>query len=267
MSALAPSPDAPLVFTEFADVYNRYFRALYIRAFRVVKDDATARDITQDTMLGALERWPTYTHARDTPWPWLLTIFRRQLIMYYRRLRCGTERGTSSIVPTAPTDDAKVSPFSAVPSRERPPLVTAALRDDTAKALLLMDALAPDAAALVGGLARSIPYAVLMEDGGIGSPLTARSRACRAHRWMLRNFGASVVRPAPVIDAYSDATADAVFGYMENTGRSMSAACNHLGVSRKGFGRWLSGQPHLRARLDAVCATQPRRRGQPPRHN
>jgi RNA polymerase sigma-70 factor (ECF subfamily) len=68
----------------FAELYNRYFRPLFVFARRIVRRDA--EDIAQETFVRVLTALPQFDPARGTVRNWLFTIARRLAIDALRRL-------------------------------------------------------------------------------------------------------------------------------------------------------------------------------------
>jgi RNA polymerase sigma-70 factor (ECF subfamily) len=83
-----------------AALYDRYGRAAYALAVRILRDPALAQDAVQDGFLAAWRTAPSFDPRRGTASTWLLTLVHRRAVDVVRR----EERRRSS-----PLDDAPVA--------------------------------------------------------------------------------------------------------------------------------------------------------------
>ena len=74
-----------------AELYDRYGRAAYSLALRVVRDKAIAEDLVQETFLRVWNRVHSIDHEKGAIGPWLLAIARNKAIDYLRSA-AGRER-------------------------------------------------------------------------------------------------------------------------------------------------------------------------------
>ena len=66
------------------EIYDRYYRAMYNTAVRIVKDPATAEDIMQDSFLSAFTKLETFK-GEVTFGAWLKRIVVNNSIYHYRK--------------------------------------------------------------------------------------------------------------------------------------------------------------------------------------
>ena len=66
------------------EVYNRYYKAMYNTAFRIVKDSAEAEDVMQESFLNAFTKLHTFK-AEVTFGAWLKRIVINNSIYHYRK--------------------------------------------------------------------------------------------------------------------------------------------------------------------------------------
>ena len=66
------------------EVYNRYYKAMYNTAFRIVKDSAEAEDVMQESFLSAFTKLQTFK-GEVTFGAWLKRIVINNSIYYYRK--------------------------------------------------------------------------------------------------------------------------------------------------------------------------------------
>jgi len=83
-----------------AELYDRYGRAAYALALRIVRDAALAQDAVQDAFLAAWRTAPSYDPRRGAPSTWLMTLVHRRAVDVVRR----EDRRRA-----APLDDAPVA--------------------------------------------------------------------------------------------------------------------------------------------------------------
>ncbi len=75
-----------------AELYDRYGRLAYSLVLRVVRDQAIAEDLVQETFLRVWNRVQSVDAAKGSIGPWLLAIARNRAIDYLRS-SAGRERG------------------------------------------------------------------------------------------------------------------------------------------------------------------------------
>lgn len=78
-------------------IYDRYYRAMYNTALRIVKDSATAEDIMQESFLSAFTRLSTFK-AEVTFGAWLKRIVINNSIYHYRKQQRNLEVGLDSVL-------------------------------------------------------------------------------------------------------------------------------------------------------------------------
>lgn len=78
-------------------VYDRYYRAMYNTAVRIVKDPATAEDIMQESFLSAFTRLHTFK-GEVTFGSWLKRIVINNSIHHYRKQQKRQEVGLESVL-------------------------------------------------------------------------------------------------------------------------------------------------------------------------
>jgi RNA polymerase sigma-70 factor, ECF subfamily len=76
-----------------AELYDRYGRAAYSLVLRVVRDQAIAEDLVQETFLRVWNRVHSIDSERGAIGPWLLAIARNRAIDYLRS-SAGRDRNT-----------------------------------------------------------------------------------------------------------------------------------------------------------------------------
>lgn len=79
------------------EVYDRYYRAMYNTAVRIVKDPATAEDIMQESFLSAFTRLHTFK-GEVTFGSWLKRIVINNSIHHYRKQQKRQEVGLESVL-------------------------------------------------------------------------------------------------------------------------------------------------------------------------
>jgi RNA polymerase sigma-70 factor (ECF subfamily) len=95
LALLARSDDDAL-----AELYDRYGRAAYALALRILRDAALAQDAVQEAFLTAWRTAPSYDPRRGAPSTWLMTLVHRRAVDVVRR----EDRRRA-----APLDDAPVA--------------------------------------------------------------------------------------------------------------------------------------------------------------
>ncbi len=69
------------------DLYNRYGRLLYSLILRIVRNDAVAEDLVQETFLRVWNRAHAFDQDRGALGPWILTVARNRAIDYLRSVQ------------------------------------------------------------------------------------------------------------------------------------------------------------------------------------
>lgn len=97
----------------FREVYRAYVRPVYWIAHGILRSDADAQDIAQETFLVAWRKLPGLELAGESLLPWLATICRFQSANRLRRLRADqahtTEAADESVRDTVDVEDQVVS--------------------------------------------------------------------------------------------------------------------------------------------------------------
>ncbi len=68
------------------EIYNRYYKAMYNTAYRIVKDPAEAEDVMQESFLNAFTKLGSY-RGEVTFGAWLKKIVVNKSLVYYRNRR------------------------------------------------------------------------------------------------------------------------------------------------------------------------------------
>src|SRR5450759_935835 len=67
-----------------AELYDRYGRIAFALIFRVVRNEAVAEDLVQETFLRVWNRVHGFDHEKGALGPWVLTVARNRAIDYLR---------------------------------------------------------------------------------------------------------------------------------------------------------------------------------------
>jgi len=67
-----------------ADLYDRYGRITFALIFRVVRNEAVAEDLVQETFLRVWNRVHAFDHEKGALGPWVLAVARNRAIDYLR---------------------------------------------------------------------------------------------------------------------------------------------------------------------------------------
>ncbi len=70
-----------------SDLYNRYGRMMYSLILRIVRNDAVAEDLVQETFLRVWNRVHGFDQDRGALGPWVLTVARNRAIDYLRSVQ------------------------------------------------------------------------------------------------------------------------------------------------------------------------------------
>ena len=98
-----------------AELYDRYGRAAYGLALRVLRDPSLAQDAVQDAMLAAWRTAASYDPARGKVSTWLLTFVHRRAVDLVRR----EERRRTEQLDEAPVDEGESTAEAAELRAER----------------------------------------------------------------------------------------------------------------------------------------------------
>ncbi|WP_297795146.1 RNA polymerase sigma factor [uncultured Eudoraea sp.] len=79
------------------EIYNRYYKAMYNTAFRIVKDSAEAEDVMQESFLNAFTKLHTFK-GEVTFGAWLKRIVINKSIYHYRKQKKKNEVGLDDIL-------------------------------------------------------------------------------------------------------------------------------------------------------------------------
>jgi RNA polymerase sigma-70 factor (ECF subfamily) len=85
------------------EVYDRYGRVAYAVILRIVRDQALAEDLLQESLLRVWNRVSVFDAARGSLGPWLLTIARNQALDYKRSVEGRIWSGVDASAPEHPT--------------------------------------------------------------------------------------------------------------------------------------------------------------------
>lgn len=69
-----------------AELYDRYGRITFALIFRVVRNEAVAEDLVQETFLRVWNRIPAFDHEKGALGPWVLAVARNRAIDYLRSI-------------------------------------------------------------------------------------------------------------------------------------------------------------------------------------
>ncbi len=67
-----------------AELYDRYGRVMFALIFRVVRNEAVAEDLVQETFLRIWNRVHAFDHEKGSLGPWVLAVARNRAIDYLR---------------------------------------------------------------------------------------------------------------------------------------------------------------------------------------
>lgn len=70
-----------------SELYNRYGRMMYSLILRIVRNDAVAEDLVQETFLRVWNRVHGFDQDRGALGPWVLTVARNRAIDYLRSVQ------------------------------------------------------------------------------------------------------------------------------------------------------------------------------------
>ena len=90
------------------EVYDRYYKAMYNTALRIVKDSAEAEDAMQESFLNAFTKLHTFK-GEVTFGAWLKRIVVNNSIYHYRKQRKKNEVGLDDVMHKVEDNDAVVS--------------------------------------------------------------------------------------------------------------------------------------------------------------
>ncbi|MGB5170295.1 RNA polymerase sigma factor [Eudoraea sp.] len=79
------------------EIYNRYYKAMYNTAYRIVKDPAEAEDVMQEAFLNAFTKLNTFK-GEVAFGAWLKRIVVNKSIYHYRAQKKKNERGLDDIL-------------------------------------------------------------------------------------------------------------------------------------------------------------------------
>lgn len=74
----------------FADVYQRFYRAIFVKCRRLLGDEAAAQEMAQEVFIRAHRKWELF-HYGESPLPWLYTIANNLCVNELRRRRVRRE--------------------------------------------------------------------------------------------------------------------------------------------------------------------------------
>ena len=90
------------------EVYNRYYRAMYNTAFRIVKDNAEAEDVMQESFLNAFTKLDSFK-GEVTFGAWLKRIVINNSIYHYRKQQQRSEVSLEDKLYKVEDNDAVVT--------------------------------------------------------------------------------------------------------------------------------------------------------------
>jgi len=90
------------------EVYNRYYKAMYNTAYRIVKDSAYAEDVMQESFLNAFTKLHSFK-AEVTFGAWLKRIVINNSIYYYRKQQKKNEVDLEDVIYKVEDNDGFVS--------------------------------------------------------------------------------------------------------------------------------------------------------------
>lgn len=86
------------------EIYNRYYKAMFNTAFRIVKDQAEAEDVMQESFLNAFTKLDSY-RGEVTFGAWLKKIVVNKSLVYYRNRKKKNEVSLDSTLYKVGDDD------------------------------------------------------------------------------------------------------------------------------------------------------------------
>ncbi|QLG46457.1 RNA polymerase sigma factor [Costertonia aggregata] len=90
------------------EIYNRYYKAMYNTAVRIVKDSAEAEDVMQESFLNAFTKLQSFK-GEVTFGAWLKRIVINNSIYHYRKKQKQNEVGLDDIMYKVEDDDVVAS--------------------------------------------------------------------------------------------------------------------------------------------------------------
>ena len=90
------------------EIYNRYYRAMYNTAVRIVKDSKEAEDVMQESFLNAFTKLHTFK-GEVTFGSWLKRIVINNSIYHYRKQQKKNEVGLDDVIYKVEDNDGVVS--------------------------------------------------------------------------------------------------------------------------------------------------------------
>lgn len=95
------------------EIYNRYYKAMYNTAFRILKKSTEAEDIMQESFLNAFAKLHTFK-GEVAFGAWLKRIVVNNSIQQYRKLKKKNEIGLNTIMYKVEVTDVLVSDHSSI---------------------------------------------------------------------------------------------------------------------------------------------------------
>lgn len=92
------------------EVYNRYYKAMYNTAVRIVKDSAIAEDVMQESFLSAFTKLETFK-GEVTFGSWLKRIVINNSIYQYRKQQKKNEVALNDVIYKVEDDDGIASDY------------------------------------------------------------------------------------------------------------------------------------------------------------
>ena len=93
------------------EIYNRYYKAMYNTAFRIVKDQAEAEDVMQEAFLSAFTKLDSF-RGEVTFGAWLKKIVVNKSLMSYRNRKKKSEVALDDQLYKVGDDDVKEAVYS-----------------------------------------------------------------------------------------------------------------------------------------------------------
>ncbi len=90
------------------EIYNRYYKAMFNTALRIVKDSAEAEDVMQESFLNAFTKLHSFK-GEVTFGPWLKRIVINNSIYHYRKQQKKNEVDLNDVMYKVEDDDVTVS--------------------------------------------------------------------------------------------------------------------------------------------------------------
>ena len=119
------------------EVYNRYYKAMYNTAFRIVKDSAEAEDVMQESFLNAFTKLASFK-GEVTFGAWLKRIVINNSIYHYRKQQQRSEVSLEDKLYKVEDNDAVVTDHESTKRKAQKVMETMSLLKDNYRVSLTL---------------------------------------------------------------------------------------------------------------------------------